>query len=354
MLITEPDQINAAWVEAALRRSGALTQGGVEAIELEGAHGTWSRMTRIRVRYRDGSAGELPEWLRLKLCQDEFGPSELSYYSRYYAGLADAPIPPCYDSAYQEDPRRYHLLLKDLSETHTDCWKRTPDEEYARAMADAIGTLHAYRWGGERLRGIDLGLPDASDFARYMAHVGRGLEPLIELTKEQIDPSWGPRLRTIFGSLAERYTERARNPSGITLLHGDINPGNTLAPHHGTTPIYLIDHQPFDWSLTHWLGASDLVYTMVGWWETAQRRNLEEPMLRRYHATLRTRGVRGYSFEQLYDDYRLCIVETIGVAVEWCVNEEDWERMRWVWWPKLQRGIAAYEDLHCAEIWEAN
>src|SRR5262249_7242466 len=156
----------------------------------------------------------------------------------------------------------------------------------------------------------------------------------------------------IFPQIAARYAARAQNLSGITLIHGDANPGNILTPITGDRPIYLVDRQPFDWSLTRWLGVSDLVYAMVVSWETPVRRNLEEPILRRYHAALRARGVTGYSWEQLYADYRFCIVEAIAVAVEWCALEEDRKRMRWLWSSHLRRALAAFEDLGCAELWE--
>jgi hypothetical protein len=136
------------------------------------------------------------------------------------------------------------------------------------------------------------------------------------------------------------------------LLHGDVNPGNVLAPLAAAGPILLVDRQPFDWSLTRWLGASDLAYAMVPWWEPPARRLLEMPTLQRYHAALCARGVTDYTLDELESDYRLCIVEAVGVAVEWCVLEADRERMRWLWRHQLRRALSAYEDLRCAEVWE--
>jgi hypothetical protein len=356
MVIDDPRQVDAAWVEAALRTSGALDDGGVAAIELEPGRGrAWSRITRISVRYREGSSGERPERLLLKLCGAEgglFGPSEVQYYSRDYIGLIDSPIPRCFDALYQESPRRYHLLLEDLSETHTNFDDREPTAPYAESLAESLATLHAHRWGAERLGDIGLRLPEREDFTRYMAHVGRGLEPLLALTEVELEASWPPRLRRMIAGLVERYTTRADNPHGITKIHGDLNPGNILAPIEGPAPIYLIDHQPFDWSLTCWLGVSDLVTVMVLWWDTPVRRTLEMSTLHRYHAVLLARGVTGYTFDQLTQDYRLCIAEAIAVAIEWCVLEEDRERMRWLWSTQLRRALTAYDDLCCDEIWE--
>ncbi len=87
--------------------------------------------------------------------------------------------------------------------------------------------------------------------------------------------------------------ERTRDGAGFTLVHGDVNPGNVLTPISGAGPVYLIDRQPFDWSLTTWLGASDIAYMIVHRWDTELRRELELPVLRHYHAALERRGVVG-------------------------------------------------------------
>lgn len=352
--LTDPDQITPFWLAAALRRSGALDSGGVESIECEPSRErAWSRMTRIRVRYVDGSSGELPERLMLKLCGGEggvFDDSEVRYYTRDYIDLPDAPIVRCFDAVYQESPRRYHLLLEDLSPTHANCDDRDLTPSHITALADAVARLHVHRWGADRLGAIGLTMPGRGDFARYMDHVGKGLEPLLELACGEIDPSWSQRLPAMFAQLVDRYTERARHRRGITKIHGDLNPGNILAPLSGSAPIYLIDHQPFDWSLTRWLGVSDLVYAMVLYWDTPTRRTLEMPLLERYHVALTAGGISDYTFDHLLHDYRLCIVESVAAAVEWCVLPDDRERMWWLWSRQLQRGLAAYEDLGCGEM----
>ena len=145
--------------------------------------------------------------------------------------------------------------------------------------------------------------------------------------------------------------DRTKRPEGFTLVHGDVNPGNILSPLEGDRPVYLIDRQPFDWSLTTWLGVSDLSYMMVHWWDPERRRELEMPVLREYHASLRRRGVCGYGWDELLRDYRLCAVQSLYVATEWCVKEEDRARMKWVWLPQLRKSMAAFFDLHCDELW---
>ncbi len=47
---------------------------------------------------------------------------------------------------------------------------------------------------------------------------------------------------------------------------------------------------------------SDLAYMMVHWWNAAVRRQLEGPLLKRYHEQLEHRCVRDYPFTKVWSD----------------------------------------------------
>jgi thiamine kinase-like enzyme len=174
---------------------------------------------------------------------------------------------------------------------------------------------------------------------------------MLDAAKGEIEPGWGDVLRRTFERHPALMRDRTRDPTGFALVHGDVNPGNVLSPLAGVGPTYLIDRQPFDWSLTTWLGAADIAYLMVHWWPTDRRRRLETDVLRRYHDGLHRRGVTGYPWDRLVADYRLCAVQSIYVAVSWCILEDDRTTMRWVWLPQLKRSLAAFADLRCDALW---
>ena len=88
---------------------------------------------------------------------------------------------------------------------------------------------------------------------------------------------------------------------------------------------------------------------MAHWWETDRRRKLEIPGLETLPRDLLSRGVSGYGWEELLSDYRLCVVQSIYVATEWCVVEEDRAKMKWVWLPQLRKSMATYFD-HCCDM----
>lgn len=303
------------------------------------------------MRYRPGTAGvgaTPPTALLLKRCgaeSGEFGRSEVDYYRRDYLGAADAPLVRCFDAAFAEHPRRYHLLLEDLSASHGTGDDTPPDLHFGAALADSLAGLHAHRWGKQRLALIGRAVAGPADIDRYLAHITPGLAPLTALAGAALPAAWAARLPGLVASLAEIFKARARDAQGMTLVHGDLNPGNLLVPRDRRGPVLLIDRQPFDWSLTAWLGVGDLAGAMVPWWDSALRHHLQAPVLARYHAGLLARGVRGYPWAQLQADWRLGVLMGLLTAVEWCVLPADRERMRWLWTQQLQRALAALDDL---------
>ncbi len=352
-VITDVDQLDVAWFDDVLTRSGALRAGGVGGFETQPAAADNARMVAIRLRYRPDSTGALPTRLLLKLCGDggAFGPSEVDYYARDYVDLPDAPIPRSYDARYSPAHRRYHILMDDLSATHRNNWQTVPSAAYGQSVAEALAALHAHHWGESRLGAINAAIPDEAAIGRYLTHVEPGLEPILASADGGIDGRWAATLRRIFARHPPALVARTAHCDGFTLVHGDVNPGNVLSPLAGTAPTYLIDRQPFDWSLTTWLGVADVAYLMVHWWDTDLRRRLEVPVLRRYHDELLRRGVTGYPWQRVVDDYKLCAVQSIYVAVRWCVAEDNGEAMKWVWLPQLKRSMVAFFDLGCDEHW---
>lgn len=353
-VITDAAQVTADWLEGVLRRAGALTSGGVAGFEVQGERASWSHNARIAPRYTPGASGELPPALFLKMVGDAaFGPSEVHYAARDYAGLADSPVPRCYEARYDPARQAYHILMYDHSGTHANTWKRAVTPSFVTALGDALAALHAHRWTPAQLAEVGAAPPGPAEVERYMAHIRRGLDPLLQIGGDDLPPAWRALLPQVFARHPPLMAERCRDTRGICLVHGDVNPGNILAPHDEGGRVYLVDRQPFDWSLKVWLGASDLAYLACSFWSEDTRRANERPLLRAYHEGLLRRGVAGYPWQRLWDDYRLAAVQSVYVAVEWCVLEEDRERMRWLWSAELRRAMAAFEDLRCAELLEA-
>jgi hypothetical protein len=153
----------------------------------------------------------------------------------------DAPLPKSFDAVDPDAPRRYHVLLEDLAETHVNGDEMAPDKGFGRAFVDSLAALHAHRWGVERLQQLGLELPGREDVDRYVAHVKPGLEPMLARIGHDLAPHWPPRLRAMFDGLAGNLAARAKDPRGMRLVHGDLNPGNLLVPRAGPGPVLFID-----------------------------------------------------------------------------------------------------------------
>lgn len=356
-VIASLDQVTPQWLTAVLSGSRALTAGSVAGVDLDTGRGNWSTNAILRLRYTPDTRGSMPSRLFLKLVDagsdedDEFlGESEVTYYMRDYVDVDDAPIIRCYAAAFSEESRRYYLLLDDLSTTHVEAAQKTPTLEYGLALAEGLGALHARWWGAERLAEANAPIHSARHIQRFVDIAEPGAGNIIEAFSAELQSGWPDLIRALYARHPQAMIRRAADANGFTLIHGDAGHNNILVPHEGYRPIYIIDRQPFDWSLTTWLGAYDLAYAMVLDWPVELRRRLEIPVLQRYHQQLIRKGVAGYDWQRLFDDYRLCVAMGVYIATEYCrggINQ------RWlpVWLPMLQRSLTAIEDLNGSELW---
>ncbi len=368
-VITHIDQVTPAWLTSVLANSGALTRGAVTSFDTQAGHGHWSANAVLTLRYEPGSQGALPRRLFLKMVNadmegESFDSSEVTYYTRDYIGVDQAPLVRCYDGAFSEDLRRnhlskggyhlskggYHLLLDDVSETHITAADKTPTLEYGLALAEGLAAMHAHWWGARRISEIGAVMPTAAQIHRFVGKSEAGAEHILDRFSDGLQPHWPEAIRTLFAKHPSAIIARTQDDQGFTLIHGDVGHHNVLVPRSGDRPIYIIDRQPFAWSLTTWLGVYDLIYAMVLDWEIEARRQWEIPVLQRYHERLIANGVKGYSWERLFDDYRLCAAMGVYVAAEYFSSDVQ-EKWLATTLGMLHRSLTVCDDLNCGQLW---
>ena len=210
--------------------------------------------------------------------------------------------------------------------------------------------MHARWWGADRLTAANQPIHDAAHIQRFVDIAAPGVPHVLEHCRSELAEHWPDLISQVFARHPAAMVERSRTVSGFTIIHGDPGCTNILVPRTGSRPLYLIDRQPFPWSLTTWLGVYDLVYATVLDWPVADRRRLETPLLRRYHDQLLAHGVGGYSFDQLWTDYRLMIPIGVYIAVEYSRGGLHTD-LQFVWLPYLQRTLTACDDLDCTALW---
>lgn len=355
-VIEKIDQVTTGWLTGVLVECGSLRQGAVAGFEIDTGRGNWSTNAILKLHYSEGSLGDFPRRLFLKLVNtdldgESFGPSEVSYYTRDYVNLDKAPLVRCYSGVYSEQRGRYHLLLDDHTQTHITAAQKEPDLTYGLALAEGLAMLHAHWWGADRLDEAGAAIHEADHIQRFVDIAEPGLEHILRWCSDDLKAEWPSQLLNLFARHPQAIIERTREANGFTLIHGDAGQTNILVPREGDWPLYIIDRQPFDWSLTSWLGVYDLAYAMVLDWPVEIRRQLEIPVLRHYHTSLSRFGVADYTWERLLDDYRLCVAMGVYIATEYCRGGLH-ESLRWLWMRMLQNTLTACDDLSCSELWE--
>jgi len=348
-VIRDPEDegsLNLGYLRQCLARAGRRGDSSrVERFRLERLGADNSKAYRIRLEYAGESTG--PQSLFLKLCDGTFGRSEVDYYRKDYPQLRDAPLPFCYDAVYEDGA--YHLLLEDLSATHRNRWDVEPTPGFGAAAATAVARLHGHVWGAARIESAGYRPLDEAQLNRYLAYVEQGRAPMLDELRKDGNVEAVRIAERLFDMLPGAMLRRASDGDDIALVHGDLNPGNILTPLSGddASDVRLIDRQPFDWSLTNWVGPSDLAYMMVLWWPVERRRLYELDVLRAYRQELLRQGV-DYAWERLLDDYRLSALQCIYVPASWCIDDRERVDMKWLWTSELERTLAFDRD------WNAN
>jgi hypothetical protein len=314
-VIRNSGEVSVAWLSEVLAES-------VASVDIEAGHGNWSHQLSLKVHLSDGTTRAL----RLKICLEEmFGRSEVDYYTRDYLGLVDAPLVRCFD-AQHEPAVGYHILLEDLAQTHHDR-RDTPETlAYGVAVAHALGGMHRHHWRSRPA-------PDKAALNRYFDEIRPGLAP--------IEAATGQSFRPAFERHEQVFRTRWANSRGMSLLHGDLNATNVLTPNGADAPVYFLDRQPFDWSLSYGVAVSDLAYFMIPWWSEQARRACAPAVLRHWYDAL---DQPSYSWADAQADWRLSVEQCLHVPIEWCSKVDTLERMRWLWQGQLVRVQAALLD----------
>jgi len=345
------ETFSAAFLTERLRASGALPRGHVIVVHAGERRTTIvSMIAPLRVEYSSDAPAEAPTRLFLKTTRGGLNPDlqsvgerEVIFYRHAAPLMPGGPLPRCYDAQFTEG--RFHLLLEDLSETHSiiTLWPLPPSNEACERIIDTWAGFHAFWWRHPTLgRGVGTFL-DGATLATITAEYRERYTRFASTLDERL---W-PAARVIYERVLharERLITPERLYATYTIAHGDAHVWNLLYPRDGVTDadIRLIDWD--NWRIGR--AAADLAYMMAVHWYPERRARLEAPLLERYHAGLCARGVTDYSLERLWEDYRLAVIGHLAIPI--------WQQTLGlppaIWWSHLHRIIAAFEDLDCATL----
>lgn len=228
---------------------------------------------------------------------------EVAFYTRY-AAESGISTPRCYSAHYNPADDTCLLLLEFIDDAHARDVSDTAVAEIQLVMTQ-LATFHAHWWNRAQA------LPDleselgATSLARRIAKFDRAYQRLMPDYRHELgEPA--ATLLDLWHTHARSLADHARRRPA-TMCHGSLHRGQILFSDHDPQRLCLIDWQ----SVAVDTAANDLARVLVTGLRPDQRRQSEAELLRRYHQTLATHGVREYSFADLEDDYRLGLVNLL-------------------------------------------
>jgi len=312
-----PDALTPAWLTDALE--GHLDGAVVVGADLTPV-GTGQMCDSVRIALRYDRETDAPATVVAKLpAADETSRATAlalgSYENevRFYQQLApELPIrtPTVFHADIDVETASFVLLLEDLApaaqgDQLTGC---TPDE--AKVAVDELVRLHAPRWDDPELESYAWLHRDPEGNQQFMTML---LPTLWDGFRERYAADLGPEVHEVgdvlFAHLGSFLTSDSRPH---TIVHGDYRLDNLLFdPTPGGTPIAVVDWQ----TCTHGPALNDVAYFIGAGLIAEHRRDVEEELVRGYHAGLLAAGVAGYDWDRCWLDYRRGTVAGLIMAI---------------------------------------
>lgn len=334
-------------LSSALYAAGTLTQGAVVTATItERIQTTVSNLWFLEVKYAPGSSPKLPDRLVLKWplehsAAPDQGRSEVIFYRELAPALPTPPVVRCFATAKLNSKQQW-LILEDLRSSHSNPpWPQRPANKAVQAAVAVLARLHA-RWWEANTLGSTVGTLHTETSLRTMVNgIASHLAGFFEDLGQDLPLADRQVLEAAFNSSLQPWF-RLLDRKALTVIHGDAHTWNFLFPRSGHGLPYIID-----WQLWHLdVGARDLAFLIALHWHPTVRQQLELPLLHFYHGELLSAGIRSYSFDDLFVDYRRCVVRNLTFPIIL------WSRglAREAWRHRLDCALAAYRDLNAAEL----
>lgn len=361
--MTEPaiaatvEEIDAAWMTAALRSSGALPAGKVAGLTVAPVgNGLVGDSFRLSITY-DGAPASAPASVVGKFAAAD--PSsrasgaafnlygrEVGFY-RELAATVGIITPKTYFAAIDPATSMFTLLFEDFGPA------RAGDQLTGCSLTDAetamleAAALHAPRWNDPALREIDWLTSGADMYPTIIA----ALPGVIAGYRERYEG----RLSAEHMDVVERLVDvmplfqgAAQGP--FTIQHGDFRLDNILFDiQGGARRMGTLDWQ----TLAIGPGMTDVTYFLSAGISPDLRRANERDLVGRYHEELRRLGVSDYGWEDCWTDYRRAAVHGVFMGVFSAMVVERTERGDALFLTMTRGACDQALDLDTFDLWTA-
>ena len=322
-LIDGAEGLTPDWITAVLRGHGRIERARVSRItQTPIGNGLMGQNLKLTLEY-DRAETNAPASLVAKMASARAESREsggaLGLYARetrFYQELApklDAGLPQTFFADVSEDGRNFCLLFEDLTPARGGDQLTGCSVDDAAAAMDAAAALHAPFWGDRKL----LSLPWVSRDFMVSMYIEK-LPPFVPTVATRFAALLEPGVIEIarrFGDCIGRYFQLHDEP--WTITHQDFRLDNMLFDARGgRLPVAVLDWQTF----LPGPGVLDVTYFLGAGLLPPVRRKHERALLERYHQNLIARGVKGYTLERCWHDYRLhaahgLIMGIVGAAI---------------------------------------
>jgi thiamine kinase-like enzyme len=274
------------------------------------------------------------------------GKQEVIFYTSIAGRMLDPPAVICYHAAFDAESGAYHLLLKDVSETHRTVHPEEPAPRTdMESILDALARLHAYWWNQPRL-GEEIGtLPTGEWIEQDFGKLTNAFPGYVDFLGDRLSDERRAVYEQVLARFPDVLARQLTHHQRLTVVHNDAHTGNFLLPREPVTQgSYLVDWQ--QWGV--YSGARDVAYLIALFWYPERRARMEQALVRAYHNQLQGYGVAGYDWDACWSDYRLHAIENLLVPMwAWIYHGQHWGHHRW---HQLEKAMLAFEDLECVEF----
>jgi hypothetical protein len=354
-LLTGADDMTPERLTALLQTADVLPQGRVREVEREPAPAPNAHIVHLTLAYTPDAPADAPRRLVAKLPRpdrnytdyDAVRPSEAHFYQHLAPLIGGPPLVRCYAHAFDAAQGRGHLLLEDVSATHSvppfpDAWPLPPSYTMLEAIVDALVACQAPCWDHPALATLPGGYPTGASSSLATQKGVQAYPQFAEALGDRLSPSVRElyaRVLAAYPTLDRRFASRQH----LTIAHGDFLLGNVLLPNDPARDTVRI----LDWEICSVnLGTFDLAEILSLHWDGGIASERERVLVERYHAGLLARGVSAYSWEQCWEDYRLALLNHLFTPVQ------QWADQHWpgFWWGRFERTVKRVRDLGCEEL----
>jgi len=342
--------VSPQWVEECVG-SGKLKN--INLVPMGEGVGMMSSMSIIELEWEDSK--DMPSSLVLKLAaendtnrtvsqQFNLYLKEVSYY-KDLAPRTTARSPRIYASEIDEE-HNFFLLMEDVSGYRMGSQVDGATGKECELCVDFLVNLHASFWnqlndvewlpnmsGSDNATNMALGCE--AGWAQLQAFFGEFVPDNIEAQRE--------RYLAAIPTLQAKLDQHPK-----TLIHGDFRMDNMLfgqATEHDA--LLVVDFQgPLKGN-----GIHDVAYLLSHSAKTEVRRKHERGLIERYANGLINAGIKDYSVEKAWNDYRIGVLYSWTVAVVIAGTMDPANDRGFAWMSKMvERNGLAINDLNCLDL----